>query len=200
MMMMSEKKMKRLQVVKDGSLHLSWVILFVFVLSEPVLCVLVFSMKNTTHTVAHHHLLVVSLLLQLFVVLAAHTDLMSLIHRLLPVVQLFIQVTFLFTEQILENNTQRSEVIEALEGSAAGSQTNNLLFPDNGSKLMWNRKYDFKWLRCCCCLKLTTSTQPWKTSPSFFYLRGHMTVCCCEIFMDHSNSSGTFDSLIWLKK
>lgn len=33
------------------------------------------------------------------------TDLMGLIHRLLPVVQLFIQVTFLLTEQLLENNS-----------------------------------------------------------------------------------------------
>lgn len=32
------------------------------------------------------------------------TDLMGVIHRLLPVVQLFIQVTFLLTEQLLENN------------------------------------------------------------------------------------------------
>lgn len=52
-----------------------------------------------------------SLFLQLvFCCFAAHTDLMSLIHRLLPVVQLFVQVTFLFTEQILENKTESSEV------------------------------------------------------------------------------------------
>lgn len=34
------------------------------------------------------------------------TDLMGLIHRLLPVVQFFIQVSFLFTKQILENNNK----------------------------------------------------------------------------------------------
>lgn len=42
-----------------------------------------------------------SLSLQLFIVWAAHTDLMSLIHRLLSIVQLFIEVSLLFAEQIL---------------------------------------------------------------------------------------------------
>lgn len=119
-LVMNEKKLERLQVVKDSH-FLSWI---------NKLCVVVIFVKNIAHTtITHPHLLVVFLLLLRSAVSAGHTNLMSLVHRLLPVVQLFIQVTFLFTEQILEDRTQTSEVIVVREVTAAGNQTSNLFFP-----------------------------------------------------------------------
>ena len=56
-----------------------------------------------------------------------HTDLMCLIHRLLPVVQLFIQVNLLFAEQVLTNNTRRSEVTVGSHDSCLFLQTMNPL-------------------------------------------------------------------------
>lgn len=90
-------------------------------------CVVIFVKNIARTTITYRHLFVVSLLLLRSAVSAGHTNLMSLVHRLLPVVQLFIQVTFLFTEQILDDRTQTSEVIVVREASAAGNQTSNLL-------------------------------------------------------------------------